>query len=79
MIFNPQQIFYVTQVPNAAIGKETDIALHTNGGMYIKKGGNWIKKSMGSSNASILDVVKLTQATYDALTPVATTLYIIVG
>jgi len=32
-----------------------------------------------SSNDTITDIIKLTQAVYDALTPVSTTLYIIVG
>lgn len=34
---------------------------------------------VAGSSGSVLSVVKLTQAQYDALTPVATTLYVIVG
>ena len=49
----------------------------TNWGSVSAGGGNFISKSVGSTY-SISNVSALTQAEYDALTPVADTLYFIV-
>lgn len=42
MIVKAGQIFYITTVPTAAIGKDNDIAIHVNSGIYVKQGGRWI-------------------------------------
>lgn len=49
MISKAQQVFYVNTIPTAAIGKEKDIAVHSNGNMYVKKGGRWIVLNISSS------------------------------
>jgi len=47
LIVRAVKVFYIDTIPGAAIGKENDIAYHTNGKTYIKKGGRWILLNSG--------------------------------
>ena len=72
MITKEQKVFYTKVIPHNGIGKESDIAIHSNGNMYVKKGGLWDLLSI-SGSASSLGEDKLISEYVELETPVGTT------